>query len=179
MRQRTLALLVIGVLAMMPVAAHAQRDRYDSEIRGPEATDWEFTLSGSGVSSNDLDNTNFATTFSLGYYLTDAIEPGVRQSIIFADNNDDSSTSGSTRGFIDYNFDLGALRPFVGASLGAVYGDGVDNDHNWTTGVEAGIKWYVLAKTFLYGIAEYQWEPEESFSDNGSFFYGVGIGFNF
>jgi hypothetical protein len=83
---------------------------------------------------------------------------------------------------VDYHFNLDRWRPFVGANFGGFYGDGVDD--TFAAGLEVGVKYYVLPKTFILGSLEYQWlfesagGADDSF-DDGQFIYGLGIGFNF
>ena len=46
----------------------------------------------------------------------------------------DDTWNATTRGDVWYNFDLGCLKPFVGASLGYLYGDNSNtrNDLMWS-----------------------------------------------
>ncbi len=63
-----------------------------------------------------------------------------------------------------------------------VYGDGV-NDSGFA-GLEFGLKYYVLEKTYILARAEYQFffdsgsSAEDNF-DDGAFAYTFGMGFNF
>ena len=142
----------------------------------PEAGDFEVTLSGSGTSSKGFDSTAFGIAGSFGWFWTDNIEIGVRKSAAIADSEDDTDYAGSIRAFVDYHFDLGKVQPFVGFSLGAEYGDNVND--NFILGPEVGLKYFVKPKTFLFGQAAYQFNVDED-PDDGSFFYTVGMGFNF
>lgn len=160
--------------ALLATSAAAQEG---GSAYGPEQGDWEFTLNGAGSNDNDFENGGFNASASIGNYITRELLLGVRQSVTFADSGGDSSTFASTRGFVNYHFDFDALQPFVGGSIGAIYGDDVEDD--WIAGFEGGVKWYALQKTFIFAIMEYQWPPEESLCDDGMFVYGLGIGFNF
>ena len=167
-----------ALLAAAPLTALAQQNYV-----GPQAGDKEFSLSGSGSSDQNGDNANFGISGDLGYYLTPDLEMGIRQSVNY-DNpaNSNSDWNGATRGFADYHFLHNAFRPFVGGSLGGIYGDNV-NDSGFA-GLEVGAKYYVREKTFVTGRAEYQWffdsadEADNRFSD-GAWAYTVGLGFNF
>jgi hypothetical protein len=145
-----------------------------------EAGNKELTLSGSGNNDKDFEAGAVGVAGSFGYFLTDSLEVGGRQSFSYADTGDDSSWSASTRGFVDFNFDLGAWRPFVGFNLGYVYGDDVTD--TWETAPEAGVKWFANDKTFIYAMVEYQWFWRETSDigdnfDDGQFVYSLGIGF--
>jgi len=148
---------------------------------GPEAKDWELTLGGGGSNDRNFNSGSFALNASLGYYFTKAAELSVRQGVSFSDFGD-SVWNGSTRLAFDYNFDLNRFRPYLGVNFGGIYGDSVRN--TFASGLEAGLKYYVLPKTFLFGSVEYEWlfrsgrHIDNRFKD-GEFIYGVGIGFNF
>jgi hypothetical protein len=161
-------LLIVGVVSLLPSLAMAV----------PQAGDWELTLSGSGSSNNDFDAHSLGVDGQLGYYFADPAEIYIRQSVNWSDAEDaDSIWQGSTRVGADYHFQLGdQWRPFVGGNIGYAYGDLVDD--SWIASLEGGVKYYVNASTFIYGIVEYQFLVEESFGD-GSWVYGLGIGFNF
>jgi len=153
---------------------------------GPEAGDREFTLSGTGASDKDFDNSSVGVSADLGWFLSEPLSVGVRQSINYADIQGESASddfwNGSTRGYVDWHFGDGRARPFIGASLGAIYGDGVED--TGVAGLEVGLKYYVLPKTFILGRAEYQFlfedsdDAENNFND-GSWAYLLGLGFNF
>jgi len=153
---------------------------------GPVNGDREFSLSGAGSSDKDFDNSSVGISADLGWYTSDKAVWGVRQSLNFADiegnNVSNDFWNGSTRGYYDYHFLNSSWRPFVGASLGAVYGDGVKDSA--FAGAEFGVKYYVLEKTFILARAEYQFffNDSDSASDNwqnGAFAYVIGMGFNF
>lgn len=152
----------------------------------PDSGDREFSLAGTGTSDKDFDNSSFGISGDLGWYTSPHMVWGIRQSVAFADVSgqdlSDDFWNGSTRGYLDYHFGSGNARPFVGGSLGAVYGDGV-NDGGFA-GLEFGLKYYVLDTTYILGRAEYQFffdsgdEAEDAF-DDGAWAYVFGVGFNF
>lgn len=154
--------------------------------KGPVGGEREFSLAGTGNSDKDFDNSNFGISADYGWFTSDRSVWGVRQSLNFADIEGESLSddywNGSTRGYYDYHFGSGAARPFVGASLGAVYGDAVDDSA--FAGLEFGLKYYVLEKTYILARAEYQFffdsgsSAEDSW-DDGAFAYTIGMGFNF
>jgi hypothetical protein len=156
---------------------------FGQEAFGPEAGEWELTLGGSGVNDKDFRAGAFALNGSIGYYITRPLEISVRQGLTFADSEvTDSVWNGSTRLALDYHFDLGRFRPFIGVNGGGIYGDSVEE--SFIAGLGAGVKHYVLEKTFIFAAMEYNWIFEEaegvddSFED-GQFVYSLGIGFNF
>src|SRR5262245_24278221 len=140
----------------------------------------ELTLSGSGNNDKDFDAGAISVAGSYGYFLTDAFEIGIRQGVGWAGSDDNTSWSASTRGFVDFHFDLGAWRPFVGANIGYVYGDEIDD--TWEAAPEAGVKYFVNDTTFIFAMVEYQFffqdtdEFDNAF-DDGQFVYSLGIGF--
>jgi hypothetical protein len=139
------------------------------------------TLNGSGFSSDDFDNTTFAINGSLGYFFTSNIEGSVRQGLMFTDIEDGGSTwGGSTRVAGDYYFDYGRLWPFVGASLGVMYGD-EDVEENWLFGLEGGVRYFVNSTTFLVGSIGFDWplgsDDDDGAFDDGQWVYIVGMGF--
>lgn len=174
--------LVIGALvACSPALALAQNS--DNPVYGPSAGDQEFTISGSGSSGTELDQGAFGLSGELGWYLTDHVEAGIRQSASWSgvDNGDDFWTA-STGGFVNYQFGDARLKPVVGASLGYAYGNAVDE--SFYAGVGGGLKYYVLPSTFIQGAAEWQFyfdEPDHANNafDDGSFVYTLGVGYNF
>jgi len=167
-------LMVVAALALLPaVAAQAQF----------QAGDWELTLGGSGSNGPDFNGTSFAVNGNLGYFLTKELEIGVRQSVGYSDINgggSGSSWNGSTRFALDYHFDFGRWQPYVGANIGYVYGDAVND--TFEAAPEAGVKYFVNSTTFIQFGAEYQFffdsnsDASNAFSD-GQFVYGLNIGF--
>lgn len=168
------AVLAALVLALLGTSAWA----------GPQAGDRVLTLSGTGGSDNDFDNSNFGISGELGYFLSDSLEAGIRQSVNASIvDNADNVWAGSTRGFADWHFGgPNPLQPFVGVNLGGIYGDSVKE--TWAAGPEIGMKYYVKDKTFIQLAAEYQFffqsasDVNDQF-DDGAFFYTLGIGYNF
>lgn len=171
-------------LAISATAMTAAADNHSHF--GPSTGDREFTISGTGSSDADLDSGTFGISGEHGWYLQPNMVWGVRQSVNYASiageglRND--YWNGSTRGYFDYHFLDQNVRPFVGASLGAVYGDG--NNNSLFSGLEGGLKYYTLPSTFITTRAEYQWffsgldEATNAFS-NGAFAYTVGVGYNY
>lgn len=169
-------------------AAHAQNQTMTASSYsaagdfGAQSGDWEFTLGGSGSSNKDIDNSLGGVNFSVGYFFTDALELSARQSVSYSNGSGDAEYDGSTFGALDYHFGKGKLRPFVGVNFGGLYGDNTSN--TWAAGIEAGLKFYVKPKTFLFALANYAWTFDDSDGatdnfDDGAFLWTVGIGFNF
>ena len=147
--------------------------------RGP----WEFTLAGTGFSDKDFDTTQLGVDLGLGFFLG-PIEIGGRQTINWADTDVDDVLSGSTRGFVDLQFDIGPVSPFIGVMLGYVYGDLVKDQ--FIAGPEAGIKIHVGddQDTFIFARVEYQFffedeDDADSAFEDGQFVYTIGVGFRF
>lgn len=146
--------------------------------------DWEFTLGGNGTSNKDFGLNSGGLNATVGYYLTDAIELGVRQTLNFTVGSDvKDAFGGQTFAALDYHFRVGQkLRPFVGITFGGLYGDFVDD--SFAAGLEGGLKYYVKPKTFLFGTFGWNWAFENGGGvtknfDDGAFIYTAGVGFNF
>jgi hypothetical protein len=173
------AVITLCLLGALPMAASAQN--------GPDQGDREFSLSGTGSSDQSFDSGSFGVTGDLGWYLRDNMVVGVRQSINYAsiqgESIKDDFWNGSTRGYLNYQFLDDRARPFIGGSLGGIYGDGVKDSA--FAGLEAGMKYYVLKKTYFLARAEYQFffndtsDASDAFQDNEAWAYTVGLGYNF
>ncbi len=176
------AAITFCLLGALPMAASAQ-----SSNVGPTEGDREFALAGTGSSDQDFDSTSLGVSGDLGWFLNDKMSAGIRQSISYADIQGEDLTddfwNGATRGYINHHFLDDRARPFIGASLGGVYGDGVKDSA--FAGLETGIKYYVRSKTFIIARAEYQFlfsdtdDATDAFQDDGAWAYTVGLGYNF
>lgn len=173
---------LVAAIGVVPGVALAQGSF------GPEAGDREFSVAGTGSSDRKFDTTVFGFTGDLGWYLTERVILGGRQSVNYAniegESLQDDFWNGSTRAYLNYQFaPTERMRPHVGASLGGIYGDGVRD--SGFGGLEAGAKYYVQTKTYLLVRAEYQAffrkssEVEDAFRENGAWAYTVGVGYNF
>lgn len=177
--------IVLMALTAVPGMALGQPSMTNEKV-GAVAGERELTLSGTGSSDRNIDAGSFGISGDLGWYITDQFVAGVRQSASYVsvegDSNQDDFWNGATRGYVDYHFSDSAFRPFLGASLGGFYGDGISD--SGFAGVEAGAKYYVLPKTFVLGRAEYQWffrdtDDADNNFDDGAWAYTVGLGYNF
>jgi hypothetical protein len=174
--------ITLSLLCALPLAASAQSPRV-----GPAQGDREFSISGTGSSDRSFNSGNFGVTGDVGWYTRNNMVFGIRQSINYADirgeNIRDDFWNGSTRGYLNHHFLTDSTRPFVGGSLGAIYGDGVKN--STFAGLEAGVKHYVLNKTYFLARVEYQFlfrstsDATDAFRDSGVWAYTVGLGYNF
>lgn len=166
---------------MIPALVQAQG--MHGQDYGPKMGDREFSISGSGSSDKNFDSGGFGLSGDMGWYLSDRTVAGVRQNVTWGSvDNGDDIWRGATKGYLDYHFGHNQVRPFVGATLGAIYGDGVKE--TGTAGLELGMKYYVLPSTFIQARAEYSFLFDSSDSagdnyDNGSWDYVVGMGYNF
>jgi len=166
----TILLSILGLA--LPAATFAQ---------GFTQGDKDLLLSGSGTSSSDFDNNVFSIAGSLGYFFTDRIEGLIRQDVLFADaEGSGSNWNGATRVALDYHFDMGRVWPFIGVTLGYIYGDQVND--TWMAGPEGGVKVFVNDTTYILGMIEYDFFFDDSNNiedafDDGRFVYLLGIGF--
>ena len=166
-------IFMVAVLGffLAPCAAMAQFQMGDKEL----------TLNGNGSSDDDFDNTVFSVEAGLGYFFNKNLEGLVRQGVSVVDipgSND--LWNASTRLGLDYHFDLQQWQPFLGASIGYLYGDSVEE--TFIAGPEVGVKAFVNTTTFILASVEYQIlfedadEADDQF-DDGRFVYNLGIGF--
>lgn len=157
--------------------------RYNAGAYGPEQGDWELTLGGSGASNNDFDDSFGGINFSVGHFISDALEVSVRQSLNYSNGpGGGSEWDGSTFVALDYHFGVDNLRPFVGVNFGGLYGENTSD--TWAAGVEAGLKLYVQPKTFVFALVNYAWTFNDSDGvtdnfDDGAILWSLGVGFNF
>lgn len=171
--------LAAAILLAIPVTAMSQTG---AGTYGPSAGMQEFTMAGTGSNDNDFDHGSWGLAASYGKFIDDNLQWVIRQSVNYADTPGDNSGSASTRIGLDYNFDFGNWRPFIGINVGAVYGDAVEN--TGIAGPELGIKYYVKPETFIYAQTEYQFFFEDSDEiddnfDDGAYAHSFGVGFNF
>lgn len=142
----------------------------------------ELTFSGSGNTSKDFEAGGVTTTGEFGIYLSPRHEVGIRQSLGWNKTKAGSRWNGATRLYSDYHYGAAQWRPYLGASLGGIYGD--DTDETWFAGPEIGLKFYVQPAAFLFAQVEYQIffegssEISSSLSD-GAYYYSFGAGYNF
>ena len=186
---KTKTLFKIGCVALLfPLAATAQ-----TSVSGTPAFDpsdppapgtREFTIGANGASNKDMDDSFGGLNFSVGQYLGAASEVVIRQTINYSNpNNGGRQWNGATRVAFDQHLTArGTVRPFVGVNLGGVYGEAVQD--TWTAGLEAGAKFYVIPRTFIFAMGEYAWFFRQAKDlnnrfDDGQFNWSVGVGFHF
>lgn len=168
--QRLVFMLAIMSMFFLPLTASAYFQMGDKEM----------TLSGSGTSDNDFDNTTFSADLGLGYFFSENLEGVFRQNVAVVDTPGGSDWNGSTRVGADFNFDLDKWRPYVGATIGYLYGDTVKE--SFIAGPEVGLKAFVNDTTFIIAGVGYDFvfedadDADDAF-DDGRFIYNLGIGF--
>lgn len=171
---RVFAVLVVFCVFLLPFAATAQE--YPAYQTGTK----ELTLSGSGASDNDFDTTNLSFDVGFGYFFNQALEGILRQTLNVTDQPGENAYNATTRLGLDYNFNVQQLRPFVGATVGYIYGDGVKE--SFIAGPEAGIKAFLSESTFVIAAVGYDFlfedadEADDAF-DDGFFNYRLGLGY--
>ena len=180
MKMKMIAASVVCVL-VFAVSVGAQG--YSTGVEGFSLGDNFFTLTGSGSSDNEFDNSNLGAGISFGHFYSDVVAGEIRQSVNFYDvPGNNNQWNGSTRVALDYYLGSGKFSPFVGANTGYVYGDQVSD--TWVAGPEAGFRSFLNETTYVYLMAEYQFffndssEVNDAFND-GRFEYSVGLGLKF
>jgi len=165
MLRKFLFLVPVVALLAMPVMSHAQF----------EAGNYSLELFGTGGNDQDFESGTVSVGGELGYFLSKEMQLGLRQALAWADaQGGDSIWNGDTRIFLNYHFDMDRWQPYLGAFIGYVYGDTVDDF--WVAGPEAGVKYFVNSTTYIDVNASYGFNLDEGI-DDGAFFYGLAIGF--
>jgi hypothetical protein len=167
-----LKVLILAAFMTLPFVANAQ----------PAAHDWEIILGGTGQATSDFRapaagtaGGTFGASLSLGYYLNDNLEAAVRQ---FVGYQTSGAFAGSTRLALDYNIMMDKLVPFIGVNAGYAYGNKNQLD-SWIFSPEAGFKYYLQSKAFLFGMGEYQIPTRgRDAIGNGNWVFTLGIGLN-
>lgn len=177
------ALLPLGSLAQ-PTASPATTTTDEFTTFVPQRGDREFTLGGSGATNKDFNDSLGGVSFSYGSYLNETLAVVLRQSVNYTNPSAGGTQwNGSTKIALDQHVMAnGRWRPFVGANFGRIYGDAVHD--TWSAGLETGLKYYVLPRTFIMATVEYGWLFDDSDAvddrfDDGQWNWTVGIGFNF
>jgi hypothetical protein len=168
-------LKVLGLAALaLPFAANAQ----------PAAQDWDVSLSGLGSAQNDFNGSprsgssgSFGAQLWLGYFLNDNMEVGGRQSLNYASTTAGAQWVGTTQLALDYHLHMDKLVPFIGANLGYNYGTQGFRD-TWNFGPEAGVKYYLQQKAYIFGLAQYQMPFTGKTLNEGRWAFSLGVGMN-
>ena len=172
---RPLAAILAAAAVLGLVAASPARAEF-------EQGDFELRMSGFAQNDSEFDAFIFNVGGQLGYFVSDEFEVGVRQDISYSDAAPASSNlSGATALFLNYHFGGpdAPLQPFVGASLGYIYGDGVND--TFVAGPEVGLKYFFDESWFFFGQVEYQFFFDDAGGaddalDDGIFNYRLGLG---
>jgi hypothetical protein len=172
-------LLLAVPLVALSVAVSAQEPgdmppyTYDP---GPYAGNWESTLTGTGQSANEFDDTNLGFTGSLGYYFTKNFIVTFKQGVQTSDSRDNTLVNGRSVLQAAYQWDFAKWQPYVGMNVGGVYGAGIRDDAVF--GPEGGLKYFVNESTFIFASIAYEVPIDECCHD-GVVPYSLGIGFDF
>ncbi len=174
---RIIYISVIFGLLLLPFTALAQQGQDFAQYR---AGNQELTLSGSGASDKDFDTTNLSFDVGYGYFIDQSWEGLIRQTLNVTDQPGENAYNATTRIGIDYNFNMQNWRPFLGATVGYIYGDGVEE--SFIAGPEGGVKAFLSENTFVIAAIGYDFifddadEADDAF-DDGVFNYRLGLGY--
>ena len=136
MRRFVLWLVAVLVIAPLPITAQQQ------------AGDTELQLQGSLSLSLDDEVQDSGSVFvNYGRFFTDRQEAGVS---VFASIFEDGDIGGFGGPFYRYNFASGKTVPYVGAALGATFGDFSTGDVLLT--LEGGVRWF-LQRNIAFTLA--------------------------
>lgn len=154
-----------------------------SDWFGPQGGEWEMTLAGSGSNDKEFESGSFNVDVDASYYFSELSSLGVRQNVGYVDTvAGGDAWNAATSVFGQLHFGDTPFRPFVGASVGYLYGDGVNE--TFYGGPEAGFRYYVKPEAFIFARASYQFLFESGDDvtdqfDDGRFLYTIGVGFTF
>ena len=173
----TRSLLAISLVAMGHIAvAQAEGMPPYTLDPGPHAGNYEATLTGTGQSNTDFDNTNFGLTGSVGYYYTKNWLFSVKQGAQINDDGDATLINARTIFQAAYQWDFAKWQPYLGLNAGGVYGAGIHDQAVF--GPELGVKYFVNESTFIFANMAYEMSVDEC-CNNGNIPYSVGVGFDF
>ena len=184
MKRSTLKYASLVVTSLLALSlAPAQAATWAMEDPGVTGVK-EITFAGSGSTNTQFSDSFGGATASIGVYFNEEWQAILRQSIDYSNpENGSRRYNGSTKVALDYNFSqFGSAMPFIGVNLGRIYG--TDFRDSWSGGLEAGVKYYVVRKLFVFVMADYSWlfqrtrEIDDKF-DDGQLTWSAGIGFNF
>ena len=149
---------------------------------------WEVTASGGGTNDEDFNVGNGSLNASVGYYFTEMIELVGRQTVFYSDDegilgDDEDVWAFQSMLGLDLHIPLGKVVPYVGGSVGFLYGD-IPADETMAAGPEAGVKIYLQRAAFFHAGAAWQFffDEQETIDDaftDGQIFYTVGFGLRF
>lgn len=184
MKTSVVLLFLAGLASPLTFLGQANVDTSYPESDVQAAGVREFTIGGSGASNKDMDDSMGGVDFAYGSFLSQNTQWALRQSVSYANpNTGDSGWNGSTRLVYDVGFNHdGFARPFIGVGGGRIYGDTVND--SWTAGLEAGSKFFVKSRTFIYAMASYDWVFERGSQlddrfDDGRIAWNLGVGYQF
>jgi hypothetical protein len=167
--------LPLAALSTLTFAQSGNDAPYNADP-GPRAGTREATLTGSGLSDDDFDNSDFGVTGSYGYYFSKNLLMTFKQGLQLGSENDSTIVDGRSVLQGAYQWDFDKWQPYLGMNVGGIYGAGVNDEVIF--GPEAGIKYFVNESTFLFGNIAYEMPIDECCND-GIVPYSVGIGFDF
>jgi hypothetical protein len=175
MKKQLLAfpLLALSAVVLAQESGNMPPYTYDP---GPVAGNWESTLTGTGQSDDDFDNSNFGLTGSLGYYFNKNFIVTFKQGVGANETGDSTLVNGRSVLQAAYQWDLAKWQPYLGINVGGIYGAGIED--NAIVGPEGGIKYFVNESTFIFGSIAYEVPVDECCKD-GIVPYSLGIGFDF
>lgn len=150
-----------------------------SALAEQQAQNFELSIGGTVKTESFFDDNDGGINAQLGFYLTKAFQVNIRQYGFINSSNGSTSVEGASGVFADYHFDLGSFQPFVGLGGLYNYGSGQRNN-NFDVGAEAGMKFFVLPKTFIVAQGTYLRPIDEIGSGTKSYaLFSLGLGFDF
>ena len=188
----TVILLTLSLIPGLALAQGAGNDNgnndngvpfgaFNPKLIGVHRGTRELTFSGDGTADSSFKNSDLGLSIGYGWYSSESLEFSIRQALNFAGVDGHNIWKGSTEAAMDYHWTGGRWRPFAGALVGFVFGDGVND--TGIIGPEIGIKYYIRPNAFFYGREEYQVLFDSGGDNNnfknGSFVHALGIGLNF
>lgn len=180
-----LPLLASGLVALAPLATHAQVTLLTDEITsfGQVRRAAEIPVT-TAVADADLIAAAPALEATFALAAGFALEVLARQPLEFVGpaTASESKLGLVARLALDQELSAGAFRPFVGVNVGRLYGELARED--WAAGIAAGARYFVQPRTFVRASAEYGWmfSHARGFNDRlaeGSWTWSMGLGITF
>jgi len=146
---------------------------------------WDLQLAGSANNDQDFHDMAASANLGLGYFLSNMIEVGVLQSVLY--KSESPHWGGKTSGFVAFYWDLGQWQPYIMGRAGWIYGEAgarpsTNGKDTGTYGGAIGVKYFLTTSAYVFGEMGYDEQchtftnPVTGKRTNGQFNYLLGLG---
>ncbi len=146
--------LAFASLALLALPAISRADEDDSGNVARNAGPLEMTFAGAGSSDKSFKDSDITASTGLAWYLAPWFDVGVRDSVTY-ESRGTYSFDNVVRGAVDFNIPIDRFEPFVGGNVGYGAGHGALEGSSGQGGPEAGLKYFITDRAFIYTQIEY------------------------